>query len=89
MKFKYQSIYLWIVFIIAILNCICSLFRYIELGLQWHYGTPFKLMMASHDLSPLVKDFMNLVNTNMLYSIISNALIVIILIAYYLNRKIK
>lgn len=87
MKFKYQSIYLWIVFTIAILNLICSFLRYIELGLQWHYGTPYKLRMASDDLIPLVKDFMNLVNNNILYSIISNALIVIILIIYCLKKQ--
>ena len=88
MKLKQCSTVLWIVFIIALLNLICSFFRYMELGLQWHYGTPFQLLLDP-ELSPYVKEFMELVNNNMLYSIIANGFIVIMLIIYWLKKTIK
>lgn len=86
-KLKQHTIVLWIIFIIALLNLICSFLRYLELGLQWHYGVPFKLWGT--ELTPLVKEFMELVNNNMRYSIIANGLIVIILIIYWLKKTIK
>ena len=55
-KLKQHTIVLWIVFIIALLNLICSLLRYLELGLQWHYGVPFKL--CGTELTPLVKELL-------------------------------
>lgn len=87
-KLKQHTTVLWIVFIIALLNLICSFLRYLELGLQWHYGSPFYLRFDS-ELSPYVKEFMELVNNNMLYSIIANGIIVIILIIYWLKNTIK
>ena len=92
MKFKtnlkQHTTVLWIVFIIALLNLICSFLRYLELGLQWHYGAPFKLCYHDPEVTPYVKEFMELVNNNMRYSIIANGLIVVILIIYWLKKTI-
>lgn len=87
-KIKQHTTVLWIIFIIALLNLICSFLRYLELGLQWHYGAPFRLC-SDPELVPYVKEFLELVNNNMRYSIIANGLIVIILIIYWFKKTIK